>query len=445
MLRVRQVAARIWRLHPTTWCVTLLVVGAMVLIVVPGVNVDDDLTSSWVATTRKQVFWSTAAKYAAASQDSTNPHASRVLVYAHGWPRPCFLRSLGSLDTYVGGKVKSSRPWSNPQIVANFSLTGRTRHPVEISWSNRDNWPLESDHYRVHVGYLLLDCAWTLAVIGITGALVEWWIRSRGKLWRFRTLDLLLLLTVLSVGFGWYFHHLRVREVEDEIVTKLTSDSTLCGATQSYAGPRWLARLLGNQESLRFLHHYRNVRWHRGVTDRSREKWEEVLTAASRLTYLRSVSLPDGAPSDLLRWLAQQRRLKSVGFRFDAATAQQFLPKDAIQIHAHNLELLAQVNVYHFQLSGASVLEEDIDIVASLPLTTRISLHDVSATLDELEALGEAHPSVEFTASWGPYETQEPVSHMSHRKQVRKMRTRRERLRAIADGLPLHQANPSED
>lgn len=316
---------------------------------------------------------------------------------------------------------------------------------MEVSWSNRDNWPLESEFYRFRLGYLLLDLLAALVVVAVAAALTEGWIRWRGGLLRFRILDLLIVITGSSVALAWYFHHWRISERENKVVQSMTTETWIRGAEQDYAGPKWLARLVGNEELLPFLYHYDHVQWHNSKTVQSYDQWQREFQAVRKLQCLRSVTLPDGVPLELIEELVEQRRLLSIGFEFHYADATQFLDGEIPLVHAHQLELLEDLGLSHLELVGENVLAADIDTVASLPATTRLTLHGVAATLDDIEAIGKRHPNVEILTTWGHYRTQQPASAASQKRLVRNNETLRREAREEAERLVTAAAAPPED
>lgn len=441
---IRHTAARLRRLHPFTWCVVLVVSVAMVLIVVPGVEADNDETSPWYASSRKQLYWDTASRYEAHAHQANAPHRTTIWVTDHGWPFPFMLRSLGSFDLIAVGGAKQSRAWSKPQITLGGATTGTsTGAPLEVSWSNRDNWPLESESYHFRLGFLLLDCLAALLVVAIVAALTEGWIRARGGLLRFRTIDFLVVVTGSSVALAWYFHHWRISERENDLVQSMTTETWIRGAENDYAGPKWLARLVGNQELLSFLYHYDSLQWHNSRAVQSLDDWQREFGAVRKLPYLRSVTLPDGVPLTALAELVEQHRLRSVGFEFYKADVAQFISGEVSLVHAHQLELLQNLGIRHLELIGENVLASDIETAAGLPTTTRLTLHDVAASLDDIEAIRKRHPNVEIVTTWGTYRTKEPASAPAqerlarHNEAIRrKAQAEAERLASAADAQP---------
>lgn len=446
MRLVRGTIARLRRLHPCTWLVVLMVTITMVVIVVPGVASDRDETSPWYAESRKQLHWDTAAKYQADARQLSTAHRTTIWIYDHGWPWPFMLRSLGSLDTFTATGPKQSRDWSKPLLEFQGAPSGTsTGTPLEVAWSSRDSWPLESEFYRFRFGVLLLDCLAALLVVIGVAALAEAWVRWRGGLFRFRVHDLLIVSTLFSVTLAWYYHHLRISEKEGNVVQSMTKETWIRGAEQRYAGPKWLARLAGNQELLPFLYHYDSVQWHDSRAVQDYDSWQREFDAVRKLRYLRTVTLPESVPLELVEQLAAEHRLKTFAFEFDNVDSRQFQAGDTLLVQAHRLELLEVLGIRHLQLGGENVLASDIETVASLPTISRLTLHDVSATVAEIEATRHRHPDVEILATWGPYHTKEPAAESTQKRVVQRSQAARQAAREEAIRLASTDESPPED
>ncbi len=117
MRPLRSTLARLSCCHPFTWCVTLLVSVAMMLIAVPGEYVNPwwaNGSSYWQAQT-KRLHQATYDRHRTANPDGSLAHVT-VLQFDHGWPRPFLARFLVYRTNFLQPAGTPTRVASQPLI-----------------------------------------------------------------------------------------------------------------------------------------------------------------------------------------------------------------------------------------------------------------------------------------------------------------------------------------
>jgi hypothetical protein len=247
---------------------------------------------------------------------------------------------------------------------------------------------------------LAVDILVALLVVGVGGGAMEWWIRRRGGLFRFRILDMLATVTVFGVLLGWYEHHARTQRFEHQGATPpvppafLSHDGKMTSG-QRYSGPDWMRRLAGNVHLLPFLHHIYNV------SVRPDEAWRPMFESLPMLPYLESVRIDGALPLEALEQLETCPWLKSLELpRLDSHAARVMSGSDEPLFGVGDFAELQRLHLTELELGGDAVLADDIETVAAFADLKKLSLRSVSATLDEIDAIRERHPDIGITATW---------------------------------------------
>lgn len=294
------------------------------------------------------------------SNDSTIPSGWRqfvgkwIFVYPtikqHGWPRPFLVRSLplvadGGIPVYP----------TSPRRIEPFEY---------VSWTHAANWPLFATTWRIHPGNLLLCIVVWVGVVAGAGATTEWWVRSRGGLFRFRfrLADLLALATVVALGVGWWSHHSRAKQLETRIVERLHRPRAPASLHSEYVGPVWLARLVGDHHSLPHLWHITraNYLWW--------SAWKGDFEQIVHFPYLRKLEISH-VDSEESEWFNQ-------------------------------LDKLAGLNLQGLDLEMPDLIVEDIEQVLDTVSVEHLVLQNPMMTEAEVDKLREKHPNVDIEISW---------------------------------------------
>ncbi|MGH7137808.1 MAG: hypothetical protein ACREHD_18825, partial [Pirellulales bacterium] len=94
--------------HWLTWCMTLLVALAIVLIVVPGDHVDwrfREAATPWERRS-KGLHAATLERHEPTMRNLSRPGNLFVWAFEHGWPRPFLARALVQKPTADGGEYR---------------------------------------------------------------------------------------------------------------------------------------------------------------------------------------------------------------------------------------------------------------------------------------------------------------------------------------------------
>lgn len=108
--------------------------------------------------------------------------------------------------------------------------------------------------------YDLREFSWVLLIVDVLIALLllaaatigtERWIRRRRALWRWRLLDLAVVVTLVAVGLG-YWKQAAVKQQRDARLAPgaVSDDRSVRAVSWEYRGPRWLVRLAGGRGGL---------------------------------------------------------------------------------------------------------------------------------------------------------------------------------------------------
>ena len=178
---------RWWKLHASTYLVAVGVLALLVLANVPGQVV---VAPDPFALGRFPILSSSRS-------------------CEHGWPVTYLWRE----EVLVGNKTRLS-PWSLSEGVLRASYFG--------------------------LGLDLLAGAAAL-VLGV--ALYEAWRRRRSKVYQLHVRDLLVLMTVVSVAFGWLGWQAKQHRDEQEVLRQLGVTTTHC--QWQPGGPSWMREWIG--------------------------------------------------------------------------------------------------------------------------------------------------------------------------------------------------------
>lgn len=404
MRRIRPLLARLARCHPVTWLVTLVVLTAVTLIVVPGEvrYLPYNQQLSWWEQQCKEVQLETS-KLIDLERNGKWITPTTAL-YEHGWPRPYLARTkiIEAFQPYKDSKPKLTSGKMNsgflgPSTLADF-----------VSWSNYDNWPFESEAWRIHPGHLLLDSIIVVFVVGGTGLTTEWWLRSRGGLFRFRIIDLLALATICGLLLGWYKYHERITRLETQVAATHKKPRKKCYVNQykSYDGPDWLRRLVGDDAYLPFLYHARDA----GLT--FDEGWEANFAELVKLPRLQNVRLTGSFPKSAVLQLKQCRRLKTMRLDFSLtipAKRYEALPADAEIVDRQNLAVLGELDLQELTIDAYLVLAEDVEKLLAATKLYRLTLRKPMLTLDELATLRQRYPETKIAVRWSSWGSIDPL------------------------------------
>ncbi|MEZ6071789.1 MAG: hypothetical protein R3C10_16390 [Pirellulales bacterium] len=292
-----------------------------------------------------------------------------------------------------------------------------------VSWSNYDNWPLESVVWRVHPGNLALDAVVALLVVGALGWATESWIRSRGGLLRFRVIDFLAATTFSSLILGWHVHHVHWKDVERQVVENVQQGKPRQerGLTsyQRYCGPDWLRRLVGDDSYLPQCSHVYRVDISSSAS--SLEEMDRIV----QLPFVEEFAFHGPFPKSALRSLEKCSQLTALFVdMYDPSGSN-----DQAYRANRNDELIGPADLDEVMLGplrqltlrGHVFLADDIERALEAYHIEQLDLYNVSVTVDELDSMRERFAETRIYINW-PSPRQPPPGQNAL---VRRMKDRR--------------------
>jgi len=416
---------RLLRCNPVTYLVTLAATLALVLIVVPG-------EQRQVPYLQSADWWEEQCKVVAAETDEqikNQPPEKFAMpttqLYQHGWPRPYLARTV---------KVEAFQPYkySMPLLTSGNKISGFLGPSYLadfVSWSNYDNWPLRSAAWRIHPWHFLLDTFVILILVGGAGFVTEWWLRSRGGLFRFRIVDLLVAVTVCGLLLGWYKHHENLTRIEREVAEYFTAGSPNGNrnfGSKTYAGPVWLRKLAGDDNYLPFLYHTTYARWWPDENN-----WAADVDQFVRLPRLENVWVTLPIPQYLVTQLSKTSRLQQLNI--SVMPAHQHKQYAAVEGHSDpqlidigNLDELGVLKLKKITLDVYDALAPDIERMLQTTDVELLYLDGVAITPQELESLREKFPETAVTIKWAIHHRDTPPE--NHAERVERTKSNRGRL-----------------
>jgi hypothetical protein len=399
---------RLRRVHPLAWVASLLAAVVMTLLIVPAgydrFEFDEYHTGTptWWQRECRELYAETE-QLIKQQQEALPPDSSNVAafvgvtpqVWQHGWPMPYLARSQPApmLGGYRSVRSEPLLSFGNPRMMCNGQATRF------VSWSNYDNWPLESVAWRIHPGGLLLNVTIWLAVVAGIGYAGQTSIAFFTHAWRFRLLSLLTIFTIGCIGFGWLGNRLRVARLEHDVNTRFINNGNPdgLGDYRAYTGPVWLARLAGDDEYLAPLALFRN----RSVVDYVvGPDWRQDLSAIARLPYLEDLRLVGNVPVEAVELLAGASKLEYVSIRSDPNSAAP-PPSDEGPLVPERLSGLAKLPIRGLLIESNQLLAEDIEqLLANSETLEHLSLQSPAITDAEIADLKARYPNVGLTFPW---------------------------------------------
>ncbi|MFN3150719.1 hypothetical protein [Bremerella sp.] len=374
------------RLHWATWCMMLLTAVPLILIMVPGdvyFLSPFDRSEDWINT----CF--TLKTKLEEHIDDTTPNSGTVpttqkyaYVCEHGWPSVYMARgTIERLD-------------SNDDSI----WLGALGH---ISWCCSENWPLQADDWVIRPWSFLLDVSIALLLILSVGSLTQWRIHSRGGLFKFNLIDLLVGLTVLGIGLGYYMVHRRLADNESihiqENLPHVQDPQTygygkgVLRPNDQYVGPVWLWKLFGGGTYLTDFYH------NTSVTIWPDENWRKYYELLPTYPYLTHVSVSKGLPLDAVESLKRCGKLESLILPTFNTDGPKFVPGTRDRMfQPDDLPRLQQLGLKSILLQGTGIRHQHVDTVAEFPGIEKVYLMFTSVTQDEAKELVGRFPHVEF-------------------------------------------------
>jgi hypothetical protein len=350
----RIVAPRRFRLHWLSWIVLFLMTAAMTVIIVPG------STGRSVEYERRQCLNMHTGEFYWTDYDYIE-----VSTWIHGWPIEYLRRSFSERGYLI-------------------DFDGRP-----IAWTSLSAWDVSGTVYAFDPYKLSADLIIGAVVIMVAVAACEAWRRRRNG-WRFSLLDVGVFATLVCLVFGWWQYHVQTRTTEQSIVASMTARGSfskpLTASTDSprahfdYSGPKWLKRLVGNPELLRFCHHVVALQLDANLlsTDDLRE--------IRQLTYVESVQLGNSLTETLVDAFARLPRLQELdgtGFRFGGGE-----PFTDPIVTTFELPLIARLpKLKVLKLGKCKLAPNDFHILAQLPRLTTLQFSDRDCLIEDLEPL----------------------------------------------------------
>ncbi|TWT85442.1 hypothetical protein Pla123a_02490 [Posidoniimonas polymericola] len=411
----RNLFAMIRRRHWATWVAVALTTITMVLISIP--SYPSDTTNRVGAQGNPANGWERVCQrvYDATSRDieddrlraeQVDPSEAPWAAYEdlpgfqvpalqqHGWPLPSVVRS-----TRVSAFAMISSVKMPPVLTIGHAFTTCNGVPMHyVRWSNYHTWPLTGDRWGVHPGNLLVDLVTFALVVGGVGAVVEWWLRSRGGLFRFRLIDVLAAFTICAVALAWHHQHAELRDQEARLEADLNQGAALnrFSVYRTYTGPEWLQRLAGHPDYVPLLNHVTTA------VLSSSEDWQGELNRLAELPYIEELRLASPLPKAAVAQLSRFGRLKTLNYRMYSPPGdalQQWLDAaaDPDLIGPTDLAALAPLPLEELSISGHAIVMEDLErALAAIPSLKRLVIVEASITRGEYEQLCQRFPAVEI-------------------------------------------------
>ncbi|WP_425395982.1 hypothetical protein [Aeoliella sp.] len=420
MGRVLTLLGRLKRCHLFTWLVVLLASVVMTLLIVPS-GYERSLVAQFRTTKPNAGWWERQQQavydeaQAVITDHWNNPPEGKSrgrwvgvfpVLWQHGWPMPYLVRAQ---PAPIMGGYHNMR--SEPLLVLGRRVEMCNGQPSRfVSWSNYDNWPLESAAWRVHPVGLVVDGAVWFSVVAGLGWLTQWWLGSRGGLLRFRLIDLLGALTAVAIGLAWWGYHTRVHRLEDRVNDHFVTQKNKKGlrSGSAYVGPDWIAKLVGDDA---YAQHFSHVTWARYTF---RISWREDIERIVELPYLKKLGLHGEVPFEAVGLLESLDRLDNMNLELTAPQQPKTVDHREELLRPEVLHELGRLRLRELRLVSPSILAEDIDRLLAASHLEKLTLSNISMTLTELDALKQRYPEVRFLVRW-PVGDKEPPDDIEER------------------------------
>lgn len=399
---------RLRQVHPIAWVVMLLAAGVMTLLIVPA-GYDRFEFDEYHA--GKPTWWQRECRdlYAETEQrikqeGETLPPDSAIFgayqmakpqVWQHGWPMPYLARSQPApiLGGYRSVRSEPLLSFGNQGMMCNGQATRF------VSWSNYDNWPLESMAWRIHPGGLLLNVTVWLAAVAGVGYAAQISIAYFAQAWRFRLLTLLAITTIGCIGFGWWGNRLRLAHLENDVNAHFINNGAPngLGEIREYTGPVWLARLVGDDEYLAPISHF----WNRSTVGYIvGPNWRQDLSAIARLPYVDDLRLAGNMPVEAVDLLSGVSKLEYVTILADSNPAAPS-PSDDGPLLPGRLGELAKLPIRRLLVESRELLAEDVEpLLTNSKTLEHLSLQSPAITDAEIAELRARYPDVVLAFPW---------------------------------------------
>lgn len=379
-------AKRLWRLHWLSCLVTLLTLGAMIVIVVP---VD-------------------VARMSFTTQRTGNsPQMMRE--YRCGWPY--------HYATVVRGFGGPGRPAISNAI---------NPSPARVRWLEGNAWPLGVDEYEWSTTGLLADFSFLLGVPLVAATACEVWIRRRGNRLRLTIANLLVVMTVVAGCFGWMAWHRHWQHREIKAVAQLQRTNALYshpsalfgpfhytgsfnpyhsnwetngselyrnGVRREHYAPGWIVRLVGSEAMLPYCQHVTGV-----IVDPAQASdadWEAIAS----LPFLNQIRLTDNLSDSDFDHVRQMTHLRSIALDEKRVGALAYPRIPSIDREKDLSRLAALDHVESVELSIKGVTGELLNQLLTMPRLRQIKIQALYVTAEqrtELEAFRDAHPELDI-------------------------------------------------
>ncbi|WP_442483503.1 hypothetical protein [Aeoliella sp. SH292] len=195
-----------------------------------------------------------------------------------------------------------------------------------------------------------------------------------------------------------------------------------------YCGPDWLVRLVGNEQYLPGLWHFRKVNLTTLLPDLVKADVDQLV----RWPYLNHVVIRPGCPLYAIENLAELSHLHSLTIEGladagnDTRAEQSRDPKSFLRVD--QLDQLAELPIDHLTLWDSKILAEDVTrLLSAQPTMRKLTLRETAISADELEALRAEFPQISIAAEWFSVEESEfrPVPSEWHQRHINQVRQER--------------------
>ncbi len=369
---------RIPRWHWLTWLVLIGPLVPLFLLEVPGYGVTPTLL------TAKPFPWGSTSGGPMPNPDEAEGPLS-VSEFVHGWPWTYLRRASGS-----GGKG-----WPKSKYADGKTIIGSRNGGSLAPWDWSPAWWSRIDAAQWSFISLLGDLATVIAIVGGAVWACQTWIRRRGHRFRLRIVDLLGVMLMVGVVFGWRQWHLRLQAREAHFLTSgpMVESGFWRHPVREYCGPEWMARLVGSHR----------LPWCRHVTslqidcqNATAAQWTQL----RRLCMVQDINLWNSLPEEGLAALEKLPRLRRLSLVVRSSWEPEWPVSPGKQptpvLTPDDLSPLGRLpHLESIGLSGKTLLIEDMEeVVAALPSIREISVQGITATMAEQHAFRDAHPEL---------------------------------------------------
>ena len=337
--------SRLPRLHVLSWIVLFLSIGAMVLIILPG--------APGQSTEQVQTVWLPAH---AQWIDLPRPEYRTISVWRHGWP-----------FEYLRKPFVQSHYYLQPNY-------------YPLAWSSRAAWYSSGEVYFFSPWILALDVVAGISLVILFVTACELWRRRRPRL-GLKLLDACVLATLICCALGWFkIHEYRWKEEQSSVADLKNLQVPRLSRQESYHGPDWLRRLVGNPLFLQCCNHVETLNLPVSVLT------PDIIPTLERLVYVRKVNYEGNLTEEAVRVLAHLKDLRQLSRSGGAFGSEEPWVQPEIHLATLNrLQSLPRLNCLN--LSYEHLQPQDLKALAEIPRLEILEFRGNTLLIEDLAPL----------------------------------------------------------